>query len=102
MKICSFFKEIELEAHAVKGMGKTHAKWSPVATAWYRMLPEVFEIVIRSFIGLHLKNAKVQVLIRSFRLYCCKTSKARKQKSLKINVPSLATYLTSKMLVMVK
>ncbi|KAK6149425.1 hypothetical protein DH2020_016950 [Rehmannia glutinosa] len=33
--------EIELEAHAVKGVGKTHAKWSPVATAWYRMLPEV-------------------------------------------------------------
>ncbi|XP_010248372.1 PREDICTED: DNA-directed RNA polymerases I and III subunit RPAC1 isoform X2 [Nelumbo nucifera] len=34
-------QEIELEAHAVKGMGKTHAKWSPVSTAWYRMLPEV-------------------------------------------------------------
>ncbi|KAK7247232.1 hypothetical protein RIF29_42110 [Crotalaria pallida] len=34
-------QEIELEAHAVKGMGKTHAKWSPVATAWYRMLPEI-------------------------------------------------------------
>ncbi|XP_042026343.1 DNA-directed RNA polymerases I and III subunit RPAC1-like [Salvia splendens] len=34
-------QEIELEAHAVKGMGKTHAKWSPVATAWYRMLPEL-------------------------------------------------------------
>ncbi|KAL5735619.1 hypothetical protein ACOSP7_030080 [Xanthoceras sorbifolium] len=34
-------QEIELEAHAVKGMGKTHAKWSPVATAWYRLLPEV-------------------------------------------------------------
>lgn len=32
---------IELEAHAVKGLGKTHAKWSPVATAAYRMLPEV-------------------------------------------------------------
>ncbi|XP_020247739.1 DNA-directed RNA polymerases I and III subunit RPAC1 [Asparagus officinalis] len=32
---------IELEAHAVKGIGKTHAKWSPVSTAWYRMLPEV-------------------------------------------------------------
>ncbi|KAH9550266.1 hypothetical protein CY35_10G063300 [Sphagnum magellanicum] len=32
---------IELEAHAVKGIGKTHAKWSPVATAKYRMLPEV-------------------------------------------------------------
>ncbi|KAI4303750.1 hypothetical protein MLD38_039346 [Melastoma candidum] len=34
-------QEIELEAHAVKGIGKTHAKWSPVATCWYRMLPEV-------------------------------------------------------------
>lgn len=34
-------QEIELEAHAMKGMGKSHAKWSPVATAWYRMLPEV-------------------------------------------------------------
>lgn len=32
---------IELEAHAVKGTGNVHAKWSPVATAWYRMLPEV-------------------------------------------------------------
>uniref|UniRef100_I1P3R8 DNA-directed RNA polymerase RpoA/D/Rpb3-type domain-containing protein n=2 Tax=Oryza glaberrima TaxID=4538 RepID=I1P3R8_ORYGL len=32
---------IELEVHAVKGMGKVHAKWSPVATAWYRMFPEV-------------------------------------------------------------
>lgn len=26
-------------------MGKTHAKWSPVATAWYRMLPEVLWIL---------------------------------------------------------
>uniref|UniRef100_A0A7N0U229 DNA-directed RNA polymerases I and III subunit RPAC1 n=1 Tax=Kalanchoe fedtschenkoi TaxID=63787 RepID=A0A7N0U229_KALFE len=34
-------EEIELEAHAVKGIGKTHAKWSPVATAWYRSLPEI-------------------------------------------------------------
>ncbi|KAK9059227.1 hypothetical protein SSX86_021846 [Deinandra increscens subsp. villosa] len=34
-------QEIELEAHAVKGVGKTHAKWSPVATAWYRTLPEI-------------------------------------------------------------
>ncbi|XP_072971070.1 uncharacterized protein [Typha angustifolia] len=32
---------IELEAHAVKGTGEVHAKWSPVSTAWYRMLPEV-------------------------------------------------------------
>ena len=36
---------IELEAHAVKGVGKVHAKWSPVATAWYRMLPEVAKLI---------------------------------------------------------
>lgn len=34
-------QSIELEAHAVKGSGKVHAKWSPVGTAWYRMMPEV-------------------------------------------------------------
>ena len=32
---------IELEAHAVKGVGKDHAKFSPVATASYRLLPEI-------------------------------------------------------------
>lgn len=32
---------IDLEAHAVKGIGADHAKWSPVATAWYRLQPEV-------------------------------------------------------------
>ncbi|XP_051145215.1 uncharacterized protein LOC127261083 [Andrographis paniculata] len=42
-------QEIELEAHAVKGMGKTHAKWSPVATAWYRMLPEV--VLLEEIVG---------------------------------------------------
>lgn len=32
---------IELEAHCTKGVGEEHAKWSPVATAWYRLYPEV-------------------------------------------------------------
>ena len=34
-------QEIELEAHAVKGSGSTHAKWSPVGTAWYELCPEL-------------------------------------------------------------
>jgi DNA-directed RNA polymerases I and III subunit RPAC1 len=34
-------QQIALEAHCVVGIGKEHAKWSPVATAWYRLLPEV-------------------------------------------------------------
>lgn len=32
---------IDIECVAVKGVGRIHAKWSPVATASYRMLPEV-------------------------------------------------------------
>ena len=35
---------IELEAHARKGVGRDHAKFSPVATASYRLMPHV-EIV---------------------------------------------------------
>mmetsp|Transcript_31967 Transcript_31967/g.79063 ORF Transcript_31967/g.79063 Transcript_31967/m.79063 type:complete len:423 (+) Transcript_31967:320-1588(+) len=34
-------QEIELEAHCIKGQGKEHAKWSPVGTAWYAMVPQV-------------------------------------------------------------
>jgi len=34
-------QEIELEVWCFKGQGKTHAKWSPVATASYRLLPEI-------------------------------------------------------------
>ncbi|KAK9836093.1 hypothetical protein WJX81_000618 [Elliptochloris bilobata] len=34
-------QEIELEAHAVRGVGRDHAKWSPVSTAWYRLHPEI-------------------------------------------------------------
>jgi DNA-directed RNA polymerase I and III subunit RPAC1 len=32
-------QEVEMEMHAVKGVGKDHAKFSPVATASYRLLP---------------------------------------------------------------
>lgn len=34
-------QKIHLRATAVKGVGKDHAKWSPVATASYRLLPEI-------------------------------------------------------------
>lgn len=34
-------QEIELHAVCTKGVGKEHAKWSPVGTAWYRLVPEV-------------------------------------------------------------
>ncbi|CAG8467335.1 14021_t:CDS:10 [Acaulospora morrowiae] len=34
-------QRVELEAHCEKGIGKEHAKWSPVATASYRLMPEI-------------------------------------------------------------
>lgn len=35
------FQEIEAELTCVKGRGKTHAKWSPVSTAYYRLKPDI-------------------------------------------------------------
>lgn len=35
------YQTIEAELFVEKGVGKTHAKWSPVATASYRLLPEI-------------------------------------------------------------
>jgi len=34
-------QKIECESHSEKGIGKIHAKWSPVGTAFYRLLPNV-------------------------------------------------------------
>ena len=34
-------QEIEMELICEKGIGKTHAKWSPVSTASYRLLPHI-------------------------------------------------------------
>jgi len=34
-------QSIDLNVYCEKGIGKTHAKWSPVSTAFYRLLPEI-------------------------------------------------------------
>lgn len=34
-------QEIEMDLVCEKGIGKTHAKWSPVCTAFYRLLPDI-------------------------------------------------------------
>lgn len=34
-------QELDLELHCVKGIGKEHAKWSPVSVAFYRLLPKI-------------------------------------------------------------
>jgi len=42
-------QEIDLELHCVKGIGKDHAKFSPVATASYRLLPDI--IITKPILG---------------------------------------------------
>ncbi|KAJ7595916.1 DNA-directed RNA polymerase [Mycena floridula] len=44
-------QEVDMQLHAVKGVGKDHAKFSPVATASYRLLPH---IIIKKPIPPHL------------------------------------------------
>lgn len=34
-------QEIYMEIFAEKGIGKKHAKWSPVSTCFYRLMPEI-------------------------------------------------------------
>ena len=34
-------QELDLQMHCVKGIGRDHAKFSPVSTASYRLLPEI-------------------------------------------------------------
>eukprot|EP00050_Salpingoeca_kvevrii_P010926 m.11467 g.11467 ORF g.11467 m.11467 type:complete len:372 (-) comp3158_c0_seq1:2372-3487(-) len=34
-------QKLDITLHAVKGTGKQHAKWSPVGTASYRIMPEI-------------------------------------------------------------
>jgi len=34
-------QEIECELYCEKGIGKDHAKWSPVCTAFYRLMPDI-------------------------------------------------------------
>ena len=33
--------ELDLECYCVKGIGRTHAKWSPVCTAYYRLINKI-------------------------------------------------------------
>jgi DNA-directed RNA polymerase I and III subunit RPAC1 len=43
-------QRIELECHAVKGVGRDHAKFSPVATATYRLLPSITLSTAKPFV----------------------------------------------------
>lgn len=51
-------QEIELIVHCIKGIGKDHAKFSPVSTASYRLLPK---IVIKE----PIMNEDAEILMRT-------------------------------------
>lgn len=50
-------QRIEFEAHCRKGVGKDHTKFSPVATASYRLLPEIS--FLQPVLGEDAKTLKV-------------------------------------------
>lgn len=50
--------------HCTKGIGRDHAKWSPVATATYRLLPEV--VLNRSIMGEEAEKLKVKCPLNVF------------------------------------
>ena len=47
-------QEIQMEMHAVKSIGSQHTKWSPVATASYRLLPTIS--IIKPIFGADAKK----------------------------------------------
>lgn len=47
-------QEIDLEMHCIKGIGADHAKFSPVATATYRLLPTID--ITKPILGLDAKK----------------------------------------------
>jgi len=49
-------QEIEMDLICEKGIGKTHAKWSPVCTAYYRLLPDIKVNNIQGDDAKELKN----------------------------------------------
>lgn len=51
-------QEIDLKLHAVKGIGRDHAKFSPVATASYRLMPDIqLKSEIRGDAAVRLKES---------------------------------------------
>lgn len=52
-------QEIEIDLICTKGIGKTHAKWSPVSTAYYRLIPD-----IKITKSNDIKNEKAEKLVK--------------------------------------
>lgn len=49
-------QELDIVLHAEKGVGKQHAKWSPVGTASYRLLPDI--VLKKDFFDKEAKELK--------------------------------------------
>lgn len=58
-------QEIKLTAKCVKGIGKDHAKFQPVATASYRLLP-IIEVDQEYFVGEKAEKLKAKCPMKVF------------------------------------
>uniref|UniRef100_A0A1I7XNE7 DNA-directed RNA polymerases I and III subunit RPAC1 n=1 Tax=Heterorhabditis bacteriophora TaxID=37862 RepID=A0A1I7XNE7_HETBA len=73
-------QQIEASCHAVKGIGRDHAKFSPVATASYRLLPTIRLVgEIRGEAAIRLRDSfsegVIQIKVKNAhaKLGCCST-----------------------------
>lgn len=53
---CSVELRFHSRCHCLKGLGRDHAKFSPVATASYRLLPQI--VLKRKFSGADAERVK--------------------------------------------
>ena len=61
---------MEFEAHCRKGLGKDHTKFSPVATASYRLLPDI--VLVAPVTGTLAHELKVWYgVVSSCVVLCC-------------------------------
>jgi hypothetical protein len=72
---------IELEAHAIRGQGWDHAKWSPVATAWHRLYPELIIKKVRSAHTTGSQRCLRACMILMMKLLRCDQCDVHKQSS---------------------
>ena len=62
-------QRMEFEAHCRKGLGKDHTKFSPVATASYRLLPDI--VLLAPVTGALAHELKVWCGVVSVCAVCC-------------------------------
>jgi len=81
--------ELDMKLHAVKGIGKDHAKFSPVATTYYRLLPDIqLTRTVEGELATKLQSCFSPGVIKIVdQKYTDKNGKEKKRKVAEVNDP---------------